>query len=129
MPAGRPPIFETEKELETLIDAYIAEKGEKVTITGLAYHLGFESRQSIYDYKEKPEFTYILKRATLWIESMYEQKLSGTTPTGTIFALKNMGWKDKHETEHSGEMSLNWHETRNYEPNPETNGGAGHTGG
>jgi hypothetical protein len=104
MPAGRPPIFETPEQLEDLIQAYFDENEEKVTITGLAYYLGFESRQSIYDYKEKPEFTYILKRATLWIESQYELKLSGNAVTGSIFALKNMGWKDKQETEHSGSI-------------------------
>ena len=102
--AGRPPIFDTPEQLENLIQAYFDEKQEKVTVTGLAYHLGFESRQSIYDYKERLEFSYIIKRATLWIESMYEEKLSGNNVAGSVFALKNMGWKDKQETEHSGSI-------------------------
>jgi len=98
---GRPLKFETPEQLEAAIQAYFDEIKDTngiVTISGLAYYLGFESRQSIYDYKEREEFSYILKRATFFVESCYEQKLSGTTPTGAIFALKNMGWRDKVET-------------------------------
>jgi hypothetical protein len=98
---GRPLKFETADELEAAIQAYFDNQVESkapITISGLAYFLGFESRQSIYDYKERQEFSYILKRATFFVESCYEEKLSGTTPTGAIFALKNMGWRDKVET-------------------------------
>lgn len=98
---GRPLKFETADELEAAIQAYFDNQVESkapITISGLAYFLGFESRQSIYDYKERQKFSYILKRATFFVESCYEEKLSGTTPTGAIFALKNMGWRDKVET-------------------------------
>jgi hypothetical protein len=98
---GRPLKFETADDLEKAIEAYFQEMKKSkgiVTISGLAYHLGFVSRQSIYDYKEREEFSYILKRATFFVESCYEEKLSGSSPTGAIFALKNMGWKDKVET-------------------------------
>ena len=64
---------------------------EKATITGLALFLGFCSRQSIYDYKENKEYSYILKRATLAVENSYET--NGTA--FDIFALKNMGWDDR----------------------------------
>ncbi len=99
--SGRPAMFETEDALVSAIQAYFdkqVESGLPITISGLAYDLGFISRQSLYDYKEREEFSYILKRATFFVESQYENKLSGTTPTGAIFALKNMGWKDKVET-------------------------------
>jgi DNA-packaging protein gp3 len=98
---GRPLKFETPEQLSIAIQDYFdkqSDKKEPVTITGLAYALGFDSRQSIYDYKEREEFSYILKRATFFVESCYEQKLSGQMPTGAIFALKNMGWRDKVET-------------------------------
>ena len=62
---------------------------------GLALFLGFCSRQSIYDYKENQEYSYVLKRATLAVENSYET--NGTA--FDIFALKNMGWKDKTEVE------------------------------
>jgi hypothetical protein len=106
---GRPPIFETVEQLDNVIQAYFdkieADKGI-VTIAGLTYALGFASRQSLYDYKDKPEFSYSIKRALLMVEVGYEQKLSGAACTGSIFALKNMGWKDKSETEHSGKMQI-----------------------
>lgn len=104
MPAGSPPIFKNAEEMKIAIEAYFTKKGEKVTITGMAYELGFESRQSIYDYKEKGEFSYIVKRACLFIESVYESKLSGNNAAGPIFFLKNMGWSDKTQTEHSGSV-------------------------
>ena len=40
------------------------------------------------------------------IENGYEKRLFENNPTGSIFALKNMGWKDKTETEHSGELKV-----------------------
>lgn len=99
---GRPAAFSTPDELETAIQAYFDKQTEDcgiITVSGLAYSLGFSDRQSLYDYKEKPEFTCIVKRAALFVEMCYEQKLSGTSPTGAIFALKNMGWKDRIETD------------------------------
>lgn len=98
---GRPLMYETPEELEQAIQGYfdtqILQK-QPITITGLAYFLGFTDRQSIYDYKEKEQFTCIIKKATFFVESQYENKLHSTTPTGAIFALKNMGWRDKVET-------------------------------
>jgi len=40
-------------------------------------------------------FSYIIKNAMLVVENSYE--MSGNN--FDIFALKNMGWKDKHETD------------------------------
>jgi hypothetical protein len=48
-------------------------------------------------YAAKKEFLYIVKRAKLTVENSYE--LSGTT--FDMFALKNMGWKDKTEVENT----------------------------
>lgn len=122
--AGRPPIFETVDALENSINEYF-NKGVKIrkiivgkppntsvveipvpTITGLCYYIGFESRQSFYDYETKSEFSYTVKRARLFIEVEYEEQLTMGNTVGAIFALKNMGWKDKTETEFSGELAL-----------------------
>jgi hypothetical protein len=65
------------------------------TITGLALYLGFESRQSFYDYAERKQFSYTVKRGRLKIEHEYEKSLRSQTFAGAIFALKNMGWKDR----------------------------------
>ena len=103
---GRPALYESVEEFKAAVEAYFEEVGSKATITGLAYHLGFESRQSFYDYEEREEFSYIVKRSRLKVESEYEAKLSGNNVAGSIFALKNMGWKDKTEQEHSGELGI-----------------------
>ena len=44
---------------------------EPATITGLALFLGFNDRQSLYDYQEKPEFTCIVKKARTIVECEY----------------------------------------------------------
>jgi hypothetical protein len=76
------------------------------TVTGLALHLGFADKTTLYEYRDRPEFSYSIKRALTMIEQYHEEGLSGNNVTGTIFALKNMGWKDKQETEHSGEVGI-----------------------
>jgi hypothetical protein len=115
---GRPPMYKSAEEMELKINEYfdscseevevdenekknIRRSSEPFTITGLALFLGFESRQSLFDYEKNEEYTYIIKRARLVIENRYEQSLAGQSPTGSIFALKNMGWKDRQEIEHS----------------------------
>ena len=117
-PGGRPALFKTVPELEAKIDDYfkngvkkkkvIVGKGIKErieyiefpTICGVAYHLGFESRQSFYDYEKVERFSYTIKRVRLFIENEYEALLQSSNVVGAIFALKNFGWKDKIETEH-----------------------------
>jgi hypothetical protein len=42
---GRPAVYNDPGILQATIEEYFAQEGKK-TITGLAYHLGFESRQS-----------------------------------------------------------------------------------
>jgi len=111
--AGRPPAFNTPEELQAAILKYFREgvtekeviigsgsKARKVkvpvpTICGLCFFIGFESRQSFYDYEKKEGFTYTIKRARLFIESHYEELLQATGSTAAIFALKNFGWKDQ----------------------------------
>ncbi len=121
---GRPPMYETPEELQAAIKMYF-EEGVKIktvvigkpptnyevqipvpTITGLCYYLGFESRQSFYAYEKKEGFSYTIKKARLLIEKEYEEMLAIGNTTGAIFALKNFGWIDKQEIEHSGQMII-----------------------
>lgn len=128
MPAGRPAKFETADDLQQKIDDYfeyiegdfnwvddeLSGQSRKVyerhpespAITALALYLGFESRQSLYDYEKDGEFSYTIKRARLKIESFYEQNLLGKGVTGAIFALKNFGWKDKQEIDMKANVNL-----------------------
>ena len=114
---GRPPFYETPEDLQDAINSYFNEgiTQRKVivgsgsnkqaidipvpTITGLCYYIGFESRQSFYDYEEKDGFTYIVKRARLFIEKEYEEQLNAGNTIGAIFALKNMGWMDQSKVD------------------------------
>ena len=97
---GRPPIWTDPKVLQKLVDNYF-ETEKKVTLAGLAEALDI-SRSTLYEYDQKDEFSDIIKKAREKVEKRYEDYLiySGT-PTGVIFALKNMGWADKKEVDHT----------------------------
>ena len=95
-------VFKSNKELEKAIDSYFSLNEESPTITGLALHLGFCSRQSFYDYEKNDIHSYTIKRARLRVEESYEKRMHGNSNAGAIFALKNFGWKDKNETAHTG---------------------------
>lgn len=100
MKRGRTPFFSSAERLERKINYYF--KNEKTpTISGLAYFLGFESKQSLYDYEKRSEFSYPIKRAKLLLEDFHEKGLNGQYSSGHIFALKNMGWSDKQEITHN----------------------------
>lgn len=113
---GRPAFFDTPEQLQKAIDAYfetckptllqvngkpvLDKSGQPMidvnppTVSGLADFLGFASRQSVYDYAEKKEFAYTIKKAITRIEIFAERQLfSNAKPTGAIFWLKNHGWK------------------------------------
>lgn len=114
---GCPPFYDTPEALQGKIDEYFKSglkkrtvfvgkdkepvEVEMPTISGLAYFLGFASRQSFYDYEKREGFSYTIKRARLFIEVDYEEQLQHGNTTGAIFALKNMGWKDKTEHDHT----------------------------
>lgn len=112
---GRPPEYSTEEAMQERIDDYFKNIvdvrkvfDEKTgdfrlqiitppTMSGLAYHLGYCSRQSLYDNEHSPTFSYIIKRARAQIESFAEEALYRNNVAGAIFVLKNMGWTDKQE--------------------------------
>lgn len=97
MKEGRPLKFKTAEELQKKIDEYFAETlKEEWTWTGLALHLD-TSRETLREYKERPEYVDSLKKALLKVENGYELDLKKHGRTGTIFALKNFDWKDKKE--------------------------------
>lgn len=129
--AGQPPLFDSPELMQEKINEYFEYiKGEKdtkwivdsddkgipqdkevefwvrqpepPTITGLCLFLGFESRQSFYDYGNRDKFSYTIKRARMMVENSYELAMYyAKNPTGAIFALKNLGWSDKQEIDHT----------------------------
>jgi hypothetical protein len=111
MGAGQPRKYDSPEEMKKVVNNYFdkaIENNEHITITGLALALGFCDRQSIYDYEKLPEYSHIIKYAKMRVENTYEKNLFTPACTGSIFALKNMGWKDKSEQDlnHSGSISI-----------------------
>lgn len=99
-PGGRPLKFQTVEELQAKIEGYFKscedEEGnliEPYTITGLALHLG-TYRNTLMNYENRDEFRDAVKTAKQKIEHFHEKRLVGQHVTGTIFALKNFGWRD-----------------------------------
>ena len=102
---GRPAMYDNPEEMRVKIEEYFNKcisENKHITITGLCLFLGFESRQSFYDYGKKEDFAYIIKKARLMVEHGYEiGAMDARNPTFHIFALKNMGWSDKQEIDHT----------------------------
>ena len=99
---GRPPLYDNPEQLQNKADEYFKKclsDERPVTISGLCYHLGFESLQSFYDYEKRQDFSYTIKKLRLFVVSVYEELLSKGNSTGAIFALKNFGWRDRQEIE------------------------------
>ncbi len=91
---GRPPIWTNAAAVQDIINQYFNHE-KRPSMSGLARALGI-SRSSLYNYAEKDEFLDTIKNARQRIEEIYEDMLLYTSsPTGVIFALKNLGWKDR----------------------------------
>ena len=130
--AGKPRKYKTKEELEAKIDEYfnqcepeyakdeeceiiVTKQGPIIknlnapSLTGLALYLGYASRQSIYDNENIEEYSYTIKRSKMKVEEwLYQHSVDGTMPPAVgIFLLKNFGWTDKQEIEHSGGVTVN----------------------
>ena len=101
---GRPLKFQNVAELQSTIDGYfqscIAED-EPFTITGLCIALDCD-KETIRNYKEREEFSSSINRAYKLCEHYAEKQIfKAKNPAGAIFALKNYGWSDKQEIDHT----------------------------
>lgn len=121
---ARPPFYKTAEELQTKIDEYfdscgttyvVDDTGKMVfnqfgapvvkdrnppTVTGLALHLGFSSRQSLINYQSKKAFVDVISRAKLRVENFVEKQIYNPEirPAGVTFVLMNMGWANPSMT-------------------------------
>ena len=59
--------------------------------------LGFTSREAVDTYADYDGFSDSVKRAKTLVENAYEKRLHGHNAAGAIFALKNMGWRDRQD--------------------------------
>lgn len=106
---ARPPLFTSPAEFTELAQAYFRDRDAKekpYTVNGLALALGM-CRQSLLNYGEKPEFLDAVKAVRAQLEDHWESRLGGPNAAGTIFWLKNQGWSDRTELNHSGELATN----------------------
>jgi hypothetical protein len=97
---GNLPTWDDPDKLQIAIDRYFSmpENVNNPTVCGLALELGFSSRTSIYEYKEREELANIIKKALMRIELAMEKRCGeNINCAGAIFRLKNAGWKDKTE--------------------------------
>ena len=124
MKVGRPPKYETPEELQGKIDEYFKKgiKPQKIaigsgnkkqiitvkapTITGLILYCGFCDRHSFYVYEKIEKFSYTIKAARSRMEQRYEELLQSGLGAGAIFALKNYGWSDRQDIQHSGSVDF-----------------------
>ena len=94
---GRPLKYKRASDLEEAIENYFnTTPKEEWTITGLALALG-TTRQILINYGKRDLYRPIVERAKLRVENGYEIDLKKRGQTGSIFALKAMGWSDKQE--------------------------------
>lgn len=119
------PKYESADQITGLIDEYFKEcegellrdpeTGEPVldrfmqpiflnrkqpTSAGLARALGFNSRQSLLNYKAKKEFTAVIESAMLRLEEYTEQRLYDRDgANGAKFSLQNnfKGWREEKD--------------------------------
>ena len=115
---ARPPIFDTPEQFDAAVEVYFdsLKDDEVPTVNGLALALGFNSRQSLLNYAEKPEFLDTVKRARTRLEMAWEKRLGGPNAAGTIFWLKNQGWSDKSEQTITADVNVSGIERRIVRP-------------
>ena len=106
MKVGRPLKYQNAEEMQEKMNKYFkGTKPEEITITGLCIYLGL-NKDTFYEYSKREEYKEIIEMARLIVENSYEKSLRKYGRTGDIFALKNFGWRDKQEIEHSGAIKL-----------------------
>jgi hypothetical protein len=101
MKIGRPKRWETREQLISEINEYFDNTPfEEYSVTGLCLYIN-ASKQLLIDYENRDEFKDIIKESKLIVENSYELSLRKHGRTGDIFALKNFGWSDKQEIDHT----------------------------
>lgn len=69
------------------------------SLSGLALALGLSSHRDLPEYLDNDECKYLIERAVTVIEHYHEVSLTTkNSPVGSIFALKNLGWKNDAAT-------------------------------
>ena len=93
---GRPRKYKSVHAMKIAIGKYFTDDTIP-TKAGLTLHLGFVSKQSLWDYHDNfSEFTALLDKTFLLLEKWWEERLAGSQCSGATFWLKNnAGYTDK----------------------------------
>lgn len=103
---GRPVIIKTPEEFLERSEKYFneqIEKDEPILLTGLCNALGFCSKNTLYDYAKKPDFSESVSWARQVIESQYEKGLWNKDIQGANmrFVLNSFGWVETKNLDHT----------------------------
>lgn len=108
--AGRPYLFQDADELRERLQKYFDETPiSEWTVTGLALELECD-RDTLLNYETNKqgqhenvskEIIRLIKKAKMLVHNAYEKDLRNKARSGDIFALKNFGWTDKQELDHT----------------------------
>lgn len=128
---GRPPKYKSVDEMQMKIDEYftlcegqvlVDENGKAVcdklghpviinsrppTVTGLALHLGFTTRQALLNYQAKSKFIDTIMRAKSRCEEYAESRLYDRDGSrGAMFSLTNnfKGWSNSPQPKEESEQ-------------------------
>ena len=97
--------FSDPQTLMALADYHVEQcraEERQITYSGMLKALGLNSRQALHkiaNYSE--EWSEAVDYARLLIAESYEKDLRGNNATGPIFALKQLGWSDRQEIDHT----------------------------
>lgn len=101
---GRPPLFKSPDEMLERGLEYLRLNPSRPLISGMADYLG-TSRQSLWNYEQKPEYADIIQYLKNRVEMVHEARLFEDSCTGSMFFLKGyMKMSDRHDLNISGEM-------------------------
>lgn len=92
-----------------MANAYFAECANadpprRPTINGLCLALGFHHKGALDDYAGYEGFSAVVKKARMRLEDAWEGALAQPNVAGSIFWLKQQGWKDTQDVHQTGEM-------------------------
>ena len=94
--------FETPGALKKVVDKYFNNTPiNEITQSGLLLCIGL-GKTAFNIYRDREGYEEIVEMAKLRVENAYEVRLCEKGGSGPIFALKQFGWIDRQEHEHSG---------------------------
>ena len=93
---NREPLTDSKGKVLQDKDGNVVYKGGMPTSSGLALHLGFFSRNALFEYAQKPTFRDVITLARLKLQSFWEPLLATKNYQGAKYFCSNMndGWQE-----------------------------------